>query len=83
MIEKTSLNAAADNKTDAQAWPATLPEQVRAVAQVPASAGAALTLSAIEVRFKCKGPWKKGLPRFLETLEALGQPRREVNDWRR
>lgn len=83
MNEKTSLTAAADNKTDAQAWPATLPEQVRAVAQVPASAGAALTLSAIEVRFKCKGPWKKGLPRFLETLEALGQPRREVNDWRR
>ena len=36
----------------AQAWPGTLPEQVRAVAQALASANAALPLSAIEACFK-------------------------------
>jgi hypothetical protein len=34
-------------------------------------------LPAIEARFKGKGPWKKGLPPILETLEALGRARRE------
>ena len=51
------------------AWPATLPEQVRAVAQVLTTA--ALPLAALDTRFKGKGPWKKGLPRILETLETL------------
>jgi hypothetical protein len=72
---KTSAaNAAADA---AQAWPAALPDQVKAVAQVLASATAALPVSAIEARFKSKGPWKKTLPRILETLEVLGRARRE------
>jgi hypothetical protein len=72
---KTSaVNAAADA---AQAWPAALPDQVKAVAQVLASAAAALPVSAIEARFKSKGPWKKTLPRILETLEVLGRARRE------
>ena len=40
-------------------------------------------LAAFEASFKGKGPWKKGLPRILETLEALGRARREENnDWR-
>ena len=30
-------------------------------------------LSAIELRFKGRGPWKKGLPMLLQTLEALGR----------
>ena len=59
------------------AWPATLPEQVRAVAQVLSTATAAIPLAALEASFKGKGPWKKGLPRILETLEALGRARRE------
>ena len=60
------------------AWPGKLPEQVRAVAQVltTATATAAMPLAALEASFKGKGPWKKGLPRILETLEALGRARR-------
>ena len=64
------------------AWPATLPEQVRAVAQVLTTATTALPLATLEASFKGKGPWKKGLPRILETLEALGRARREGNEWR-
>jgi hypothetical protein len=65
----------------AQPWPATLPEQVRAVAQLLASAATALPLSALEASFKGRGPWKKSLPRILETLEALGRARRVGADW--
>ncbi|MCF8209907.1 MAG: hypothetical protein K9K38_10965 [Rhodoferax sp.] len=54
-------------------WPATLPEQVRAVAQVLSGSTTALTLEQIEARFKGKGGWKKGLPTLLATLEALGR----------
>lgn len=60
----------------AQPWPSTLPEQVRAVAQLLAASPAPLALPAIEAAFKGKGPWKKGLPRILETLEALGRAHR-------
>ena len=56
-----------------QAWPPTLPEQVRAVAAVLAAAKAPLPLPAIEARFKGRGPWKKSLPTLLATLEALGR----------
>ena len=66
---------AAKTAASLPAWPPTLPEQVRAVAQVLTTA--ALPLAALEARFKGKGPWKKGLPRILETLvEALGRARR-------
>ena len=54
-------------------WPATLPEQVRAVAQVLESSATALSLASLESRFKGRGPWKKGLPILLQTLEALGR----------
>ena len=60
---------AAKTAASLPAWPPTLPEQVRAVAQVLTTA--ALPLAALEARFKGKGPWKKGLPRILETLETL------------
>ena len=63
-------------------WPSTLPEQVRAVAQLLTASPAPLPLSAIEAGFKGKGPWKKGLPRILETLEALGRARQEGGGWR-
>jgi hypothetical protein len=63
-------------------WPATLPEQVRAVAHVLQASPAPLPLPAIEAAFKGKGPWKKGLPRILETLEALGRARQEGGGWR-
>ena len=54
-------------------WPATLPEQVRAVAEALARSPAPLTLPALEAHFKGRGPWKKGLPTLLQTLEALGR----------
>jgi hypothetical protein len=56
-----------------QPWPATLPEQVRAVAHALASSPVPLTLEALAARFKGKGPWKKGLPTLLQTLQALGR----------
>jgi len=68
--------------TSPQPWPATLPEQVRAVAQRLQTSPAPLPLTAIEASFKGKGPWKKGLPRILETLEALGRARQEGGGWR-
>ncbi len=65
-----------------QAWPATLPEQVRAVAHLLASSASALPLPVIESHFKGRGPWKRSLPRILETLEVLGRARREERGWR-
>ena len=66
----------------AQPWPPTLPEQMRAVAQLLAASPAPLPLTAIEAAFKGKGPWKKGLPRILETLEALGRAQLDGGGWR-
>ena len=63
-----------------QNWPSTLPDQVRAVAQVLASQLGAMTLTDIEAHFKSRGAWKKSLPRILETLEALGRARQETTD---
>ena len=54
-------------------WPAPLPEQVRAVADLLAESAVPLTLDAIAARFKGRGPWKKSLPTLLATLEALGR----------
>lgn len=60
-----------------------LPEQVRALAQLLAASPAPLpALAAIEAGFKGKGQWKRGLPRILETLEALGRARQEGVGWR-
>ena len=82
LIPKNTLEPLKTGETIAQAWPNTLPLQVSATAQLLASAGTALSLSDIEASFKGKGPWKKGLPRILETLEALGRARREGEGWR-
>ncbi len=79
LIPENDLNPVKSTKTIQQPWPATLPLQVSAIAQLLASATTALSLSEIEASFKGKGPWKKGLPRILETLEALGRARREDN----
>ena len=82
----SALNSATQASLDASAtlqpWPHTLPDQVRALAQILASSTSPLALPAIEARFKGKGPWKKGLPRILDTLEALGRARREGDGWR-
>ncbi|MFM2274482.1 MAG: hypothetical protein RL211_354 [Pseudomonadota bacterium] len=77
-----SAIGASTGDTPTTPWPATLPEQVRALAAVLAASTAPLAVADIEARFKGKGPWKKGLPRILETLEALGRARREGALWR-
>jgi hypothetical protein len=66
----------------AQPWPSTLPEQMRAVADLLAASAQPLDLEALTSRFKGRGPWKKSLPRILDTLEALGRARREGQGWR-
>jgi hypothetical protein len=65
-----------------QPWPATLPEQMRAVADLLAASTQPLDFDALAPRFKGRGPWKKSLPRILDTLEALGRARREGQGWR-
>jgi hypothetical protein len=60
-----------------QPWPATLPEQVAAVARVLADAAAPLAEPDLAARFTGKGPWKKRLPQIIDTLEALGRVRRQ------
>ncbi|MFZ5578233.1 MAG: class I SAM-dependent DNA methyltransferase [Pseudomonadota bacterium] len=66
----------------AQPWPTTLPEQMRAMADLLAASPQPLGESDIATRFKGRGPWKKSLPRILDTLEALGRARREGAGWR-
>ena len=56
-------------------WPATLPEQVAAVARVLAAASIPLSEAAIAAHFSGKGAWKKRLLPLLETLVALGRAR--------
>jgi len=71
-----SLSKPEQKKPAQHPWPATLPEQVRAVADALATSPIPLTLPTIEARFKGRGPWKKGLPTLLQTLEALGRAQR-------
>ena len=63
-------------------WPADLPEQVRAIADMLTAAPGALDESALAEGFTGRGPWKKRLPGILLTLEALGRARREGERWR-
>lgn len=70
-VEQKTLS----KEMQAQPWPATLPEQVRAVADVVAASPVPLGLEALAAHFKGRGPWKKGLPTLLHTLEALGRVR--------
>ncbi len=56
-----------------QAWPATLPEQIKAVADILSAAPAALDLDAIAAHFKGRGRWRERLPVILDTLVAIGR----------
>jgi len=65
------------------AWPSTLPEQIKAVADVLSATPAALDLDAIAAHFKGKGRWRERLPMILETLVAIGQVQLiDRNKWR-
>ena len=57
-------------------WPATLPEQVKAVAEVLAAARAPLADDAIAACFTGRGAWKKRLPQIIDTLVAVGRVRK-------
>lgn len=70
-LSKTEQNTPA--LTIQHPWPATLPEQVRAVADVLARSPVPLALPTLEAQFKGRGAWKKGLPILLQTLETLGR----------
>jgi hypothetical protein len=71
--KRTKGKAAAS--TEKRAWPAALPEQLRAVSEVLSNAAAPLSVDAIADHFTGRGPWKKRLPQILETLEAVGRAR--------
>ncbi|MCP5233818.1 MAG: class I SAM-dependent DNA methyltransferase [Zoogloeaceae bacterium] len=60
-----------------QPWPATLPEQVAAVAGVLAGAAAPLSEAELAARFSGKGQWKRRLSQIVATLEALARVRRQ------
>jgi hypothetical protein len=61
-------------------WPATLPGQVKAVAEVLTAARAPLADDAIAACFTGRGPWKKRLPQLIDTLVAEGRVRRRKMD---
>ena len=73
-----TTKVASSGATPRDPWPASLPEQVAAVARVLAASSAPLTLADLAARFTGKGPWKKRLPQIIDTLEALGRARRDV-----
>lgn len=56
-----------------QAWPATLPKQIKAVADILSAAPSALDLDAIATHFKGRGRWRERLPVILDTLVAIGR----------
>ena len=58
-------------------WPADLPAQMRAVADLLAASPAPLSEAQLADNFTGRGPWKKRLPQILQTLEALGRARAE------
>ena len=58
-------------------WPATLPEQVAAVARLLTASPVPLSEAELAARFTGKGSWKKRLPQIVDTLEALGRVRRQ------
>ena len=77
----TGKAAAAAAAAARQPWPNTLPEQMRAVAQVLTAAGRPITLAAIETGFTARGPWKRRLPQILDALAALGRARQVNGLW--
>jgi hypothetical protein len=56
-------------------WPAGLPEQIKAVAELLAASPQPLALADLEARFQARGRWRERLPTILDTLVALGRAR--------
>lgn len=60
-------------------WPSGLPDQIKAVADVLADAGASLDLDGLAARFSSRGRWRERLPTILDALVALGRARTQVD----
>ena len=86
--EQTTIEVEAEETADAsvapvapvakRTWPAGLPEQFKAVAEVLSASVGPLTLADIEARFTARGRWRERLPIILDTLEAVGRARKEA-----
>jgi hypothetical protein len=74
-----STASAAPQPAAKRPWPATLPEQVRAVADQLSPTP--LDEPALAARFTGKGPWKKRLPEILAMLAALGRAKQSDGGW--
>ncbi len=61
-------------------WPAGLPEQIKAVAELLATSPTPLALADLEARFQARGRWRERLPVILDTLAALGRARLVAGD---
>jgi hypothetical protein len=63
-------------------WPASLPEQIKAIAELLSSQGTPLAVENIASHFTARGRWRERLPTILQTLEALGRARQiESSRW--
>jgi hypothetical protein len=63
-------------------WPAKLPEQIKAIAELLSSQGTPLAVENIALHFSARGRWRERLPTILQTLEALGRARQvEPSRW--
>lgn len=71
--EETEAPSPTAKPATQQPWPATLPEQIKAVADVLSATPTALDIDAIAAHFKGRGPWRNRLPMILETLMAIGR----------
>lgn len=56
-------------------WPTGLTEQIKAVAEVLASAARSLDLEEVAGHFNGRGRWRDRMPMLLDTLVALGRAR--------
>ncbi len=72
---KTRANPARNAAIAPQPWPSEAPAQIKAVADVLAQAGTALTLDDIAASFTARGRWRERLPGILDLLVALGRAR--------
>lgn len=70
-------HAATAKPASQQAWPTTVPEQIKAVAAVLSATAAPLDMDAIAAHFKAKGRWRDRLPVILDTLVAIGRVRQQ------
>ncbi|MHB1124467.1 MAG: class I SAM-dependent DNA methyltransferase [Ramlibacter sp.] len=56
-------------------WPSSLPDQIKAIAELLSTQGTPLAVENIASHFTARGRWRERLPTILQTLEALGRAR--------